>query len=130
MPSPGGRNVASAGRDGTIRFWSVASGREIVGIIAGLGGEWLVVTPDGFFNASPRGHELLTIVRGLEAVTIDQVHQSLFNPDLLREAIAGDPSGEVSAAAKSSAWIKSSTADRHQTWRSRHRSKVLRSPSR
>ncbi len=36
----------------------------------------------------------------MEATTIGQVHQSLFNPDLVREALAGDPDGEVKRAAE------------------------------
>lgn len=35
----------------------------------------------------------LAIVRGLEATTVGQVHQSLFNLDLVREALSGDPDG-------------------------------------
>jgi hypothetical protein len=53
------------------------------------------MTHAGFFAAGRRGGALLSIVRGLEVTLIDQVHQSLFNPDLLREALAGDPVGEV-----------------------------------
>jgi hypothetical protein len=34
-------------------------------------------------------------VQGLRSTTVSQIHQSLCNPDLLREALAGDPSGEV-----------------------------------
>src|SRR5262249_9641259 len=36
--------------------------------------------------------------RGLDPTTIDQVHQSLFNPDLVREMLAGDPDGEAARA--------------------------------
>jgi uncharacterized caspase-like protein len=35
-----------------------------------------------------------------ELTTIEQVHQSLFSPDLVREALAGDPDGEVRRAAE------------------------------
>ena len=44
--------------------------------------------------------KLLHVVRGLEVTTLAQVHQSLFNPDLVREALAGDPHGEVKRAAE------------------------------
>jgi hypothetical protein len=37
-------------------------------------------------------------VRGLEVTTLAQVQQSLYNPDLVREALAGDPDGEVERA--------------------------------
>ena len=39
-------------------------------------------------------------MRGLDVTTIDQVHQSLFNPDLVREALGGDPNREVAKAAE------------------------------
>ena len=60
----------------------------------------MTITPEGFFDASAKAQSVLTIVRGLDVTTIDQVHQSLFNPDLVREALAGDPNGEVRDAAK------------------------------
>jgi hypothetical protein len=40
---------------------------------------------------------MLAIVRGLELTASGQVYQSLFDPDLVREA--GDPDGEVARAA-------------------------------
>ncbi len=43
---------------------------------------------------------MLAIVRGLEVTTIGQVYQSLFNPDLVREALARDLNHEVEEAAK------------------------------
>jgi hypothetical protein len=60
-----------------------------------------VITPAGFFSASGKGaDDILSLVRGFDVTTIGQVHQSLFNPDLVREALAGDPDGEVRGAAK------------------------------
>ena len=56
--------------------------------------------PDGFFTASAEAAELLSLVRGQELISVKQIHQSLLNPDLVREALAGDPNGEVQEAAK------------------------------
>jgi WD40 repeat protein len=94
-----GRHIASGSQDTNIRLWDPATG-ELAALIGGLKREWLAVTPKGFFAASPGGNELLAIVRGLDATTIGQVHQSLFNPDLVREALAGDRDGEVRKAAE------------------------------
>lgn len=64
----------------------------------GPGDEWLTMTPEGFFSSSHRDTGMLAIVRGLDVTTTGQVHQSLFNPDLVREALAGDPDSEVKRA--------------------------------
>jgi uncharacterized caspase-like protein len=58
------------------------------------------MTSAGFFAASRGGTDMLGVVRGLDVTTIDQVHQSLYSPDLVREALAGDPGGEVAESAK------------------------------
>lgn len=98
--SPDGRYAISGGSDGTTRVWDTRNGRQLADIIAASGGDWLALTPDGFFAASHRDTDLLAIVRGVEVTTIGQVHQSLLNPDLVRQTLAGDPEGEVKRAAE------------------------------
>ena len=78
-------------RDGTTRVWDAASGAQRARLIAFTDGEWLTITPEGFFDASERGANLLSVVRGLEAYAIDQFYQSLYRPDLVREKLAGEP---------------------------------------
>jgi hypothetical protein len=63
-------------------------------------GEWVTFTHEGFFSSSHRDTDFLSIVYGTEVATIRQVHQSLLNADLVREALAGDADGEVARAAK------------------------------
>ena len=97
--SPDGTRIISGGDDRTIRIWSVATGEPIATFIATVDGEWLVMTPIGFFSGSQKGAELLSVVRGLEVYSIDQLYQSLYRPDLVREQLAGDPRGLVREAA-------------------------------
>jgi hypothetical protein len=97
--SSDGTRALSGGED-RISIWDVASGTSVFNLFSGDGDAWLAITADGFFSASPRGEEILDVVRGLELTTIGQVHQSLFSPDLVREALAGDPDGEVKRAAE------------------------------
>ena len=57
------------------------------------------MTPEGFFNASEGGARHLNLVRGLEALSVDDgVYDALFRPDLVREALAGAPDGSVLSA--------------------------------
>jgi WD40 repeat protein len=98
--SADGARLLSTSGDGTVGIWSVETGQRLANLVGGHDGEWLSVTPEGFFTASSKGTDLLSVVRGVEVTTIGQVHQSLFSPDLVREALAGDPEGEVKRAAE------------------------------
>ncbi len=98
--SPDGKTALSGSEDGTMRLWKLQSGEELAALIASRNGEYMTFTPSGFFAASHRDTDMLAIARGMEVTTIAQVHQSLFNPDLVREALAGDPDGEVKRAAE------------------------------
>ena len=96
--SPDGQTIVSASGDRTIRRWSL-DGDLLVTMIASDNGEWLTITPEGFFDASQRGAEILSVVRGFEVYSIDQVYQALYRPDLVGEKLAGDPKGLVREAA-------------------------------
>jgi WD40 repeat protein/uncharacterized caspase-like protein len=102
--SPDEKRVISGSDDTTARVWDAATG-EVLAILLTRpatrtrSGEWLVITPEGFFDASARGAEMLTVARGLQVFSIDQFYQGLYRPDLVREKLAGDPDGKVRAAA-------------------------------
>ncbi len=96
--SPDGRTIVSGGSDSTIRYWSVR-GELLATSIMTEKGEWLTVTPEGFFDGSQKGADVLNVVQGLKAYSIDQFYQALHRPDLVREKLAGDPQGKVKEAA-------------------------------
>jgi WD40 repeat protein len=97
--APDGRRVASASWDGSVKFWHAESGKLLATAMTFSNGEWVFITPEGFFESSERGAELLSAVRGLEVYSMDQFYQSLYRPDLVREKLAGDPQGKVREAA-------------------------------
>jgi WD40 repeat protein len=96
---PGEKRIVSGGYDTTARVWNAETGEQLAILLAAKDDAWLVITPEGFFDASPKGAEMLTVVRGLEVFGIDQFYQTLYRPDLVREKLAGDPAGKVREAA-------------------------------
>jgi uncharacterized caspase-like protein len=63
-------------------------------------GEWIAITPEGFFDTSSAADSLkLSVVRGLDAYSASQFYQALYRPDLVREKLAGDPRGLLREAA-------------------------------
>lgn len=98
--------VTGVSYDSTVRFWSIESGDPLATYVSGGKTsepdtwEWLMITPEGFFAGSKNGHRLLNIVRGLEVYSVDQFFDALYDPDLVREKLSGDPENKVLKAAE------------------------------
>jgi uncharacterized caspase-like protein len=93
-----GQWLASGSLDGTIRYWDPTTGTPIATFASSKDGHWAVITDQGFFAASANAGDLLSVVRGYQAIAVSQLWQSLYNPDLVQETLAGDPDGEVKRA--------------------------------
>jgi hypothetical protein len=79
-----------------LRVWDIRTGEAVTFVGSD---EYLTTSSKGFFVASSRGAEDLSVVRGLEAYGVGEIYQSLASPDLVREALGGDVGGEVQRAA-------------------------------
>lgn len=97
--SPDQRRFIVGNMNGTAGSWDMQTFERLSITLHVGSGEWVTITPEGFFTASEHGAELLHVVRGFETIGIDQVYQSLYRPDLVREKLAGDPRGQVREAA-------------------------------
>jgi uncharacterized caspase-like protein len=97
--SVAGNQVISSSKDGTSKIWNSKTGELLATLISFGKDGWVTMTPEGFFDAGARGAQNLNVVRGLEVYSIDQVYQALYRPDLVREKLAGDPTGLVREAA-------------------------------
>jgi hypothetical protein len=93
-----GQRIVSGAYDG-LKLWNSATGDLLATYLLGQDGERVVITPEGFLDATEGAAKMLSVVRGLEVYSIDQVYQSLYRPDLVREKLAGDPKGKVREAA-------------------------------
>jgi WD40 repeat protein len=88
--SADGRSVYSSSADATVRIWDVETGRERAQLLLFSDGEWVVITPEGYFNASPQGSRHLNVKTGALSVTsVEAYYKSFYRPDAVSAALRG-----------------------------------------
>jgi WD40 repeat protein/uncharacterized caspase-like protein len=95
------RFLISGAKDGTIRVWSLTEGALRATVVFGRDpGDWLVVTPDGLFDGSPGGWDVMRWRFG--GMTFDVAPGESFFADFYRPGLLGDVlQGRQPAAPKS-----------------------------
>ena len=86
--SPDGRLLLAGLNNGAARLWDIATGSELAEIVnVNAAGDWLVATPEGLFDGSELGRQLVTyrVDTGLTVVPVDRFFQDLYHPGLLGE---------------------------------------------
>jgi len=110
---PNGKYILAGCTDGTIRTWDIVTGKEIATFLSFTGsdgqlisasrditpevekavssidGEWLVITPDGYYAASPRGDRYVNARIGNTVNGIDSFRSVFYNPDVVRARLTG-----------------------------------------
>ncbi|AVF02937.1 MULTISPECIES: caspase family protein [Devosia] len=90
--SADGRTLAAALTwSGQVQLWDPKQGELLAQSFAFKDGEWVTLTPEGFFTGSESGARHLAVVRGLQSYSIDQLFEALYRPDLVAAKLAGDP---------------------------------------
>jgi hypothetical protein len=110
--SPDGRFVVAALADGTIRWYrsqqegAAAAGSEALALFVHPDLQrWILWTPEGFYDASPGGAELLgyQLNNGREAaatfIRSAQLQKQFFRPDLIARRLSGGAQNDAAIAA-------------------------------
>lgn len=79
-----GKFLIVSGEDNTITIWNALTWQSLR-VISNVNDEWLAYTPDGYFDASPHGGELVMMVNGMDAYGVDQFAVRNNRPDLILE---------------------------------------------
>ena len=87
--SPDGKRMVSFVRDASIRIWDVESGEEIMVMTAFEDGEWLAITTEGYYNASPNGHKYLNVMMGENKYTAEAFYDVFYRPDIVAAKLQG-----------------------------------------
>lgn len=78
-----GKYLVNAGGDGAVRFMTTADWSEVVSLYSLRERDWIAVTPDGRFDGTPGGMELLHWSLDNEPYSLDQFFANAYTPGLL-----------------------------------------------
>jgi WD40 repeat protein len=81
-----GRILISAGNDGLMKFWDVAT-QTILAQLLFYGDDWVVVNPDGLFDGSAGGLAKLFFINGLQTIELSQLKDRFYEPGLLSKVL-------------------------------------------
>lgn len=72
--------------DGGVGIWDLRT-HELLATLVGMGSEWVVFTPDGYFDASKNGREAVAMVKDGIPFGIDQLALVKNRPDIILERL-------------------------------------------
>ncbi len=99
--TPDSRRIIFMGSDASFRIFDVATGNEVATLILFDDGEWLVVTPEGYYSASAKGAQYLKVSYEGKDYSVDQFYDVFYRPDIVAAKLGGqDIRGLVSISMK------------------------------
>lgn len=91
--SPDSQRLVTGSGDGTTRFWDTATAKQLCSLISlDSGQDWLVVTPDGYFDGSPNAAKFISyrIAGTLDFVPLENYRKQFERPGLLALVMKGE----------------------------------------
>jgi WD40 repeat protein len=87
-------HAVSCSSDASIRKWDIRQGSEIVRLYGSTDGEWITITPDGYYQNSTEGNHLVywTATGVLETYSFDQFESEYHKPEIVQARLRGKSS--------------------------------------
>ncbi|BAI80377.1 conserved hypothetical protein [Deferribacter desulfuricans SSM1] len=84
-----GKYEAQKTFNGYIKLIDIKTKKIIAQFLSFVDGEWIVITPEGYYNASPNGDKYLNVRIGNKVYGIENYREAFYRPDLVRLALSG-----------------------------------------
>ena len=87
---PNGKHVLMTMNDAAVRIYDVKTGEEIAMMVGFDDGEWLFVTTEGYYNASEKGAEYLSVKEGEKKYEMNLFYDVFYRPDIVTAKLRGE----------------------------------------
>jgi len=82
--SPDNKFIVSGSKDGTIKIWDLTAEKLLATMIVSANSdEWLIYTPEGYWDGSKNCSDYVSMVRGMDVWKIDQFAIKNNRPDII-----------------------------------------------
>ena len=88
--TPDGRFQIKGSDNGKLKLFEVKTGKLLASLFAIDEDDWVVIDPEGRFDASPGAQKLMHFVVGLEPVDLEQIKDRYYTPNLLQRIFKGE----------------------------------------
>ena len=86
-----GRRIVTSSLDGTAIIWSAETGAELARLVTfDRGREWLIITPQGYFDGSVEGRKSVCWRIANEVFPVELYEKRFHRPDLVARAVRGE----------------------------------------
>ncbi|MHB8099094.1 MAG: WD40 repeat domain-containing protein [Sulfuricurvum sp.] len=83
--SPDSKRIYLSTPEGATKVYETATGKELALLHAYDNGEWIIMTPEGYFNASMNGRDFITNASGKPIE--DEMYKKYYSPDKVKELL-------------------------------------------
>ncbi len=87
---PNGKYVLMTMDDAAVRIYDVKTGDEVAVLIGFADGEWLTITPEGYYNSSEKGAQYLNVQVGETSYSVESFYDVFYRPDIVTSKLKGD----------------------------------------
>jgi WD40 repeat protein len=88
--SPNGKTVLLHTNDASVRIFDTSTGKEIAMLVGFDDGEWIIITSEGYYNASERGAQYLTANLGGIDYSVEMFYDVFYRPDIVMATLRGE----------------------------------------
>ena len=81
--SPDGKKLYSLDLDGVTKVWDLETTAEIYEFIQLSKAEWLIKSPEGFFNGTPHAMKSIHFVKGMKSYSLEQFFDVFYQPSAI-----------------------------------------------
>jgi DNA-binding beta-propeller fold protein YncE len=87
--NPDGRTFLFTPNDAAMRIFSAVNGETTAMMVGFDDGEWIIITSEGYYNASENGARYLTVKAGEQSYPVERFYDVFYRPDIVMAALQG-----------------------------------------